>query len=227
MPLEATPLSGVPVAILAQAESRLSTSGMSKLNVRMKSTEVLIEMKKHMRKFTWAHDNMNGLCFWTSRVDYALNKLMDDQFMAPKKQLRALEKCTHKMILSTKNLEVEVSRFLAEVKAMKGALDTAKLILPTQTIRKLRKRSWTGHCTEQAGILYQPFKLSKLAMMGTRSQRRQEIPDRRRVRLLPVLSGGRVCVRCGCFEVFQQTTEQCCWTQREEHCRFHPTIASQ
>ena len=197
----------------------------------MKSTEVLIEMKKHMRKFTWAYDNMNGLCCWTSRVDDALNKLMDDQFMAPKKQLRALEKCTDKMILSTKNLEVEVSRFLAEVKAMKWMLDTAKLILPTQTIKKRRtinnKRSFTGHCTEQAGILYQPFKLSKLAMMGTRSQRRQEIPDHRRVRLLPVVSGGRVCVRCGCFEVFQQMTEQCCWTQREEHCRFHPTIASQ
>ena len=132
---------------------------------------------------------MNGMGIWIWDVINDLNQLNDDQFMAPKKQLRALEKCTDKMILSTKNLEVEVSRFLAEVKAMKGALDTAKLILPTQTIRKLRKRSWTGHCTEQAGILYQPFKLSKLAMMGTRSQRRQEIPDHRRVRRLPVVSG--------------------------------------
>ena len=191
---------------------------------RMKSTEVLMKMKKHMMLCNRAQDTMNGMGIWIWDVINDLNQLNDDQFMAPKKQLRALEQCTDKMILSTKNLEVEVSRFLAEVKAMKGALDTAKLILPTQTIRKLRKRSWTGHCTEQAGILYQPF---KLAMMGTRSQRRQEIPDRRRVRLLPVVSGGRVCVRCGCFEVFQQTTEQCCWTQREEHCRFHPTIATQ
>ena len=72
---------------------------------------------------------------------------------------------------------------------------------------------------------YRKFKLSKLAKMRTRSQRRQEMAaDEENARQDEVAETspnvGRVCVRCGCYEAFQMMTQECCWHQKKEHCRF-------
>ena len=111
-------------------------------------------------------NTMGALCHWAQDVDEAVMKFTDDEVCAKRlkaTQLIALEKCTDKLFLSTCDVDVEVSKFQAGVKAMKASL-AMKKILAMKTIKvKGRNRK------------YQKFKLSKLAKMRTRSQRRQEM----------------------------------------------------
>ena len=261
MPLEATPLSGVPVAILAQALRPLGTLGrsMEHWTLHPKDTDhfwhtrdmsITKALHQTNRQLVTLANTFAALCHWLQDVDEAVMKFTDDEIPARRlkaKQLIALEKCTDKLFLSTCDVDVEVSKFQAGVKAMKASL-AMKKILAMKTIKvKGRNRK------------YQKFKLSKLAKMRTRSQRRQEMAaDEENARqdevaetspnvgLVCVRCGsqrrqemttdeeharqeevaetgsyvGRVCVRCGCYEAFQMLTQECCWHQIKEHCRF-------
>ena len=227
MPLEATPLSGVPVTVLAQALSPLGTLGRSmehwtlhpkdtdhsRHSREMSITEALHQTNRQL--VTLAH-TFATLCRKAQDVSEAVMKFIDDEIPARRlkaKQLIALEKCTDKLFLSTCDVDVEVSKFQAGVKAMKASL-AMKKILAMKTIKvKGRNRK------------YQKFKLSKLAKMRTRSQRRQEMAadEENAGQEEAAETGpnvGRVRVRCGCYEAFQMLTQECCWHKKKEHCRF-------